>query len=288
MMSQVTAIVPAYRRKVELWLTLRKLQDCEPPPAEIIVHLDHGATIAAAEIKELFPAVRVLESDTCVGPGGARNKMIAAANTQWVASFDDDSYPEDRDYFAALEEVAASFPEASIIGASARIRGQDPRPRSKKACWVAGFIGCACAYRRSDFMASTGYVPLPVAYGMEESDLALRYHAAGKRILATDALRVFHDSDLADSARRDLVAGVVANTALLAFLRYPPAAWALGLLQWLNQILAQVRQGRVGGAWLGVLRSPVHLAGNARHRVPVSMDALRSYRALVRQATPVP
>lgn len=279
MMSQVTAIVPAYRRKVELWLTLRKLQDCEPPPAEIIVHLDHGATIAAAEIKELFPAVRVLESDTCVGPGGARNKMIAAANTQWVASFDDDSYPEDRDYFAALEEVAASFPEASIIRASARIRGQDPRPRSTKACWVASFIGCACAYRRSDFMASTGYVPLPVAYGMEESDLALRYHAAGKRILATDALRVFHDSDLAHARDSRIVASYIANTALLGWLRYPALDWYIGSLQWTRQILVQVRQGRLGGVVLGVLQTPICLFKYAKYRTPISIGSLRSFLA---------
>ena len=288
MTSQVTAIVPAYRRKAELLLTLRKLQECDPLPAEIIVHLDDGATIAAAEIKELFPAVRVLESDTCVGPGGARNKMIAAANTQWVASFDDDSYPEDREYFAALEEVVANYPEAAIIAASARIRGQDPRPCSQDARWVARFIGCACAYRRSDFMASTGYVPLPVAYGMEESDLALRYHAAGKRILRTDVLRVFHDTALCHESGCKCVSYWTANIALLAFLRYPLAAWPLGILQWAGSIWQHMQRGRVKGALLGILWTPVHLTAYARFRAPVSMDALRSYRALVRQATPVP
>ena len=54
----------------------------------------------------------------------------------------------------------------------------------------------ACVYRRSAFLEAGGYVPLPVAYGMEEVDLALRLHSRGGKILTTPWLRVFHNTDL--------------------------------------------------------------------------------------------
>jgi GT2 family glycosyltransferase len=281
--SCVTAIVPAFRRKAELLHTLKVLHECKPLPAEVIVHLDLGTTITIDDINTLFPAVRVIVSHKRVGPGGARNILIAAANTDWVASFDDDSYPEDIGYFAVLSEIAACQPDASIIAATARISGSAPSPASQRKSWVADFIGCACAYRRVDFLASAGYVELPVAYGMEEVDLALRYHAAAKRILRVEALRVFHDTALAHASSPAIVAWGIANVGLLVALRYPITALPLGLLQWARQLVTQILQGRIVGTVIGIMLTPVQIATYARYRVPISFDAIRSYRTLARQ-----
>ena len=57
------------------------------------------------------------------------------------------------------------------------------------------------------FLATSGYVPLAVAYGMEEVDLALRLHEKGGRILRTPGLRVFHDTDLKRHANPAVTAG---------------------------------------------------------------------------------
>src|SRR5688572_8601662 len=98
-MSNVAAIVTAYQRIDETLNTLRLLHACDPRPAEILVHVDGAQRECAARIATAFPAARIIVSDTRVGPGGGRNKMIAAATHDIVSSFDDDSYPVDRDYF---------------------------------------------------------------------------------------------------------------------------------------------------------------------------------------------
>ena len=69
-------------------------------------------------IRDAFPEVRVLRSSDQVGPGGGRNKLVSAAQFEFVASFDDDSYPIDSDYFARARKVFDRFPEASVICAA--------------------------------------------------------------------------------------------------------------------------------------------------------------------------
>ena len=51
-----------------------------------------------------------------------------------------------------------------------------------------------------DFLNSEGYVPLVVAYGMEEVDLCMRLTNKGKKIYFSPWLRIFHDTELAHHA----------------------------------------------------------------------------------------
>src|SRR5688572_19535846 len=95
--APLTAIVTADRRVDELLSTLRIISQCAPPPAEIIVHVDEGEQACATAVRRAHPDVRLLVSDDRIGPGGARNRLIAAASHAIVASFDDDSYPFDSD-----------------------------------------------------------------------------------------------------------------------------------------------------------------------------------------------
>src|SRR6202008_3799831 len=173
------------------------------------------------EIRQSFPSVRVLRSDMQVGPGGGRNKLVDAAVSEFVASFDDDSYPIDSDYFARAGKLFKQFPDTSVICAMLYHVGESVGLDERSAHWTADFSGGACLYRRQAFLDAGGYVPLPVAYGMEEVDLALRLHARGGRILTTRWLRVFHNNDLRHHADPRITAGSIANLALLAYLRYP-------------------------------------------------------------------
>lgn len=284
--ADITAIVTAYQRVEQTFATLRAIQACDPMPREIIVHVDANQMDLENEIRRDFPGIRILCSETRVGPGGGRNRLIEAATSEFVASFDDDSYPIDADYFARSIALLEKFPDASIICAALFHRGDAIAPDARTAEWTADFSGGACIYRRIAFLATGGYVPLPVAYGMEEVDLALRLHASGGRILSTAWLRVFHDTDLQRHTDPLVTANSIANLALLAYLRYPVRLWLIGLGQCLNRVFWLVAHGRWRGVWSGVTMIPDHLRAHQKYRMPIRRDCITSYRSLRRASVP--
>ena len=279
---RISAIITAYDRIEQTLNTLRVIETCDPRPDEILVHVDGNQTACANAIRQAFPNVRVLSSSDRVGPGGGRNKLVAAAVGDLVASFDDDSYPIDSDYFGRAHQLFEQFPDASIICAALYHAGEAIALDTRKAEWTADFSGGACVYRRQAFLDAGGYVPLAVAYGMEEVDLALRLHSQDGKILSSSWLRVFHDTDLQRHAEPHVTAGSIANLALLAYLRYPVSLWSVGVWQCANRVLWLLRNGRRRGIWRGLTMIPGHLRFHRRFRRTVSNRAVRSYLALRR------
>jgi GT2 family glycosyltransferase len=279
---RISAIVTAYERIEQTLATLRVIQSCTPAPDEILVHVDANQVACENTIRNEFPHVRIIRSGDQVGPGGGRNKLVAAAQFELVASFDDDSYPIDADYFARAVRLFEQFPEASVICAALYHLGEAVGLDDRSARWTADFSGGACIYRREDFVAAGGFVPLPLAYGMEEVDFAIRLHARGGRILTTTWLRVFHNTDLRRHGDPRVTASSIANLALLAYLRYPVSLWAIGVGQCANRLLWLLKHGRRRGIVKGVTMIPSHLRANRGYRLPVSKNAVRSYLALRR------
>src|SRR5688500_2763793 len=281
-MTNISAIVTAYERVDQTLNTLRILEACDPKPDEILVHVDANRIECEKAIRVAFPQVTIVVSEERVGPGGGRNKLVAAANHEFVASFDDDSYPIDSDYFARVLQLFDRFPDASIICASLYHAGEAIGLDERNAQWTADFSGGACVYRRDAFINAGGYVPLPGACGMEETGLARRLHSRGGKILSSSWLRVFHDTDLQRHAQPHVTAGSIANLALLAYLRYPVSLWSIGVWQCLNRVLWLLRHGRHRGLWRGLTMIPGHLRAHRSFRLTVSNRAVRSYLALRR------
>lgn len=279
----VTAVITAHQRAPQVIETLRRLAACVPAPAEMLVHVDGGEHRCADAIRAACPGVRLLMSEGLVGPGGARNRLLDQATHPLVASFDDDSYPIDRDYFARVGEVMARFPDAAVVGAGVYHQGETVAVDTREARWVADFVGCGCVYRKAALPRGPGYVPLTVAYGMEEVDLALRLHDQGQRVLFTPWLRVFHDTDRARHADPAVTAASIGNLALLAFLRYPVTLWAIGFTQIVNRVQWLLRNGRQRGVLWGLASIPARLWTYRAYRRPVSRRRLRSYLALRRR-----
>jgi GT2 family glycosyltransferase len=286
MANGVSAIVTAYERIEQTLATLKVIQSCAPAPDEILVHVDDNRAECVLAIRAAFPDMRVLLSHERVGPGGGRNKLLAAVSNDLVASFDDDSYPIDSDYFARARQLFAKQPNASVICAALYHRGETIALDERKAEWSADFCGGACICRRSAFLEAGGYVPLPVAYGMEEVDLALRLHARGGRILTSSWLSVFHDTDLQRHGDPRVTAGIIANLALLAYLRYPVSLWVVGVGQCVNRVVWLLRHGRRRGIWTGVKMIPTHLRAHRQYRLPLAFHTVKSYLALRRAPLP--
>jgi len=282
--APITAIVTAYRRADQTVDTLKRIFKCDPPPGEVLVHVDGGEVDCANTIRAEFPDIVLVMSEGNVGPGGGRNKLIAAAKFEWVASFDDDSYPVDINYFQRLLVLIDKFPTTSVFTGAVFHQGEAVDPGGRNGRWVADFSGCACVYRRQHFLRTTGYVPLPLAYGMEEVDLAMRLHAQGNEIFHTGWLRVIHDTNLDHHQDPRITSASITNLALLAYLRYPPSCWWIGLVQIANRILWLHTHGRRRGIYSGLLDMPVTLYKLRCYRETLSRSAVKSYLSLRRNA----
>jgi GT2 family glycosyltransferase len=284
--APVSVIVTAYRRIDAVVETVRIIRDAEPRPAEILVHVDGGQQACADAIARAYPDVRVLISESNIGPGGGRNRLVSEARSEIVASFDDDSYPIDRDYFARLVDTFRRFPEAWVVDSHVFNLQQRVQPDAPRAEWVADFSGGGCAYLRARYLETGGYVPLPTAYGMEEVDFGLRLHALGGRVLRSGRLRVFHHSDLSHHADPAITSASIVNLALLTYLRYPMSMWAIGAGQCVNRIQWLLRHGRRRGVLAGLAAIPPAIARHAAARRPLPWRAVRSFLALRRHPQP--
>jgi hypothetical protein len=304
----IAAIVTAYERPEMTVRTVRRLQDCRPAPAEILVHVDGNRAALAQQLREMFPDVTVLSSTERIGPGGGRNRLLQEAKQELVASFDDDSYPADLDFFQRAVNAATSNPDAAVLTATLLDGSGETEAAPSRAQSVATFAGGACVYRRSVFLETAGYVPLPLAYGMEEVDLSLRLHAMGRRIVHVPELRVVHDVAPLKSVRRvaldglrprlvtgqdpghrdtrDIAAGTVANLALLPFLRYPVRLWPYGMAQCLHKVVELMCNGRTREALAGLSSIPGHLWRHRRQRAPLTAEQVRSYLRMRRGGAP--
>jgi GT2 family glycosyltransferase len=286
--APVAALVTAYQRTDVTLRTLSTILNCVPPPAEVLVHVDGGAEAVAAAIRKAFPEIHVVMAGNNVGPGGARNTLVSQSRQPLVATFDDDSFPMDADFFARVDALFAEFSAAWVIAARVYHVNETIEPPRAIAEWAADFSGGGCAYRRDRYLEVGGYVPLPDAYNMEEVDFALRLHAKGGKVLGTQWLRVFHDTDRARHADPGVTAASIANLALLAFLRYPIHLWTIGVAQCANRIQWLIRNGRHRGVLTGLANIPSRLWSNRHRRQPLPSAAVLSYFALRRRPVPAP
>jgi glycosyltransferase involved in cell wall biosynthesis len=239
----ISAVVPAWQRVTELLKTIRQIQACRPAPAEILVHVD-GATPAVLEaLRQHHPDIRVLTSETLLGPGGSRNRLIAEARHELVANFDDDSFPDQPDYFERIMQTAALFPDAAMISAASQdfekqMPGitSSPWPRAAAACFAkAGFNARAALCR----------CPWPTAWRRWTS--ACNCMPWAGVIIHDPGLHVKHDKLPPTEVNAELNARVIANFALLPYLRYPRLFWPVGLWQVLRRCFYTVTHGWTAG-----------------------------------------
>lgn len=278
--APVSVIIPTWRRLDPLRKTLRKLDQCSPSPEEILVHVDAGDHETGPWLREHAPQVQVLESDDRMGPGGGRNRLLNASTQPYIVSLDDDSYPLDADYFTRVVRAFDRHPDAGMLAAVVTHRGVEPPAAEGDAEEAVQFMGCGCAYRRSAWVQTDGYLPRSVPYGMEETDLALQLLDRGWNIVRDRRLRVRHDTDLSHHDDPERTAGTIVNTALLPYVRYPVQYWPWGLLQYLNRIRWFIMAGRLQGIGQGLINTSRSLWEHRELRDPVSPAAIRKYRQL--------
>ena len=274
----VTAIFPAHVRVEETLATLKGIHACDPRPAEVLIHVDGGSETVIAPVRAAWPDVRILRSEVLLGPGGARNRLIRAASHELVANFDDDSFPTNPDYFARVLETAARFPSAAALSAAS----QESEWRVPDFLAISCPSGCGCVIRKSWFERTRGFVPLAIAFNMEEVDVGLQWHALGGVIVQDPKLRVTHDHPVEPQIGWDVPATILANTALLPLLRYPVWLWPLAVWHVLSQIRYYLGHGHAAAILPGLRMIPGHVRRHWEHRQAVPAAAVWSWLRLRR------
>lgn len=284
--AAVSVVIPTYNRAASLLSTLEAIQRTNPRPAEIIVHIDGGDASLAEVLGVRFPAVIVLSSETRIGPGGGRQRALSVARSAISVSFDDDSYPVDKEFFSTVVELFNRVPEASIIGATIWHRNQSPIAMSDDFERVASFVGCGVAIRMSDFGKIRGYLPLQVAYGMEESDIAFQMYISDMRIYRSGALRAFHDTELKHHSDPVITAGTISNVALFAYLHYSMWGIPIGLGQVANAIRFAMKSGRYKGILRGLFGIPMLCSTFNGFRQPQPYLCVREFLKFRKEGVP--
>jgi glycosyltransferase involved in cell wall biosynthesis len=273
----VAVVIPTYNRGLTILTTLERIFACDPLPAEIWVHIDAADGKLEHTLASRYPEIRVLTSPVRMGPGAGRHRCLQACKSPFAASFDDDSFPVDPDFFGKVERLFLENSRAAIVGATIWHHGQAARIRENTIVRTPSYTGCGYAIRVEAYRRLRGHLPRPVNYGMEESDLAIQLFAAGWRIVISGELRVFHDTDLSHHNSPEVTAGVVANVALCAFLNYPISGFPRGLLQVANTVVFSLRRRRIRGLLQGITSIPMHCYRNRQYRDPISRKAMKEY-----------
>jgi GT2 family glycosyltransferase len=273
----IAVIIPTYNRGSRVLLTLRRIALCDPGPAEIWIHIDAADGALEGELTGQFPDVGVLTSNIRLGPGGGRDRCLSVCKSSYAVSFDDDSYPVDTDFFQCVMNILRAHPRAAVVGASIWHRDEAPISRSHRVSLSPSFTGCGHAIRLDAYRQVRGYIPRPIAYGIEEMDLSLQLFAAGWDIYQAGDLRVFHDTTMAHHRTPEFVSATIANVALFAFLNYPIIGWGWGLLQLANKTLFCFRVGRIRGVAGGLARIPGDCIRYRRYRQPIAWSTIRKF-----------
>jgi GT2 family glycosyltransferase len=284
--APVAVFIPTYNRGKAVFTVLEKVEQCDPSPTEIFVHIDQADGVLEAELSRRFPTVRVLTSPTRLGPGGGRHRCLVATSAPYAVSFDDDSYPVDPDFFRRVEQSFLAYPNAAIFGASIWHQNEPERARVERLSLSPSYIGCGFAIRLAAYQQTRGFLPRPVTYGMEETDLSLQLFAAGWDIYQADFLRVFHNTDLKHHESWENNAGAITNVALFAFLHFPIMRWGVGLLQVGNRVLYSMRTRRFHGICSGLLQIPIECYRHWPHRHAIAWPTLKKFLEFRKAGSP--
>jgi len=229
-----------------------------------------------------YPWVRLVASSDKLGHSVARSCAFNAADTEFILSLDDDSWPMDPDYARTVVEAFAENPSAAFLAAQVHDRAHPGEEGAGKSGpgRVRNFIGCGFAVRTRVFLELGGFRTC-FQYGGEELEIALRAHARGWEILFLPSLRVYHDKVPQNRDEYEMIRSGFGNNLSSCLLNEP--AWICGLhLAHLsfNGFLHAARRGYLGAplvAWREFLGRVPRLL---RQREPLPSSAVLSWLRL--------
>lgn len=249
----ISVAIPAFGNEKKLAHTLERILSCRPLPQEILLHFDGGWNPPTDFSANAPIPVHLFRSREHIGPGGGRGLLFHHATCELIATFDDDSWPLDADYFAQAFAVMEAFPDAAILSPAVYLREKPILPPLMEVTTSRSYEGSASIHRRSVHLKLPGYVPIAHAYGVEEADISLQTHAAGYQLLSCPWMRAWHNRPYTDNVHS--IKPWIKNEVLLAYLRYPLIAQPWGWIRSLRHVLRHRHQHHLASLLRALLES---------------------------------
>lgn len=188
-----SVIITTRNRREELLKTCGMLCSLQPPPDEVMVFADGCTDGSADAVRADYPSFRVFE-----GPGQgsipSRDFMIREAHGDIILSFDDDSYPLQKDHVAVVRNLLTANHDIGVVFFPQR---SDEYPESLtqtdfgKPRLAATFYSSAAAFRKEVYFDVGGFLTFFSHMG-EEPDFGLSCIHHGKQVLYYPPLVVRH------------------------------------------------------------------------------------------------
>jgi len=202
---KISVMIATFNRCLELQRTLTKLLELDPPPDEILLCADGCTDRTVETVRREFSTCVLLENVHKRGSIFSRNRLLRAAIGEIVASFDDDSYPLDRDFCARLKDLFGEYPEAAVISfpeiRDGEVFAHPTKLPSSPAHLISAYANCAAAMRRDVYLRSDGF-PEFFHHMYEEPDYTLQCYALGYVARFEPSLAVRHH---VTTNQRDLI-----------------------------------------------------------------------------------
>lgn len=190
----VSAIIVTWNRKAELNRCLQSLFAQDYPRLEVTV-VDNASTEGTPEmVRREFPGARVIVMDCNRGCAGGRSHASPQAAGKYLFYMDDDAVAEPpvvAALVARLEQdprLALVTPRRVDCDPDAAPAALEPLPPTR----CLGLFSTCAVMVRKDALAEIGGFPADLAYGVGETDLAVRFMHAGYRMEARHDVVIWH------------------------------------------------------------------------------------------------
>jgi GT2 family glycosyltransferase len=270
--------------------SLARLQHLDP---EILVFDDRSVIPAGQQLDGLADRVRILGDSRAAGTIAGRNRLVAAADSDFVLLLDDDAKVLTAE---AVERAVRTLRQDRRIGAIAFAQAEadgkpwpiamQPSPATRDAV-VPCFIGFAHLVRRTVFQEVGGYRESLGFYG-EEKDFCLRLLDAGYLTVYLPDARIAHVPDSRGRSQQRYLRYVARNDCFYTLYNDPLSRllWMLPARFALYFRMRRAWKIRDSWGWAWLLRElAAGMPDVLAHRRPVSRRTIATWKALRRAET---
>jgi len=195
----VSLIISTKDRSSELRRSLSYLNKLKPSPLEILITADGCSDdtvhiLQSEKLKAEIKNLGVIINDVGLGSVASRDRMMRQARGDLVLALDDDSYPEQMDCLATLQDLFEKNPNLAIATFPQRT-DEYPATLTQENFGVAhpirSFPCSGACLRVSTYRSLQGFEPM-FFHMYEEPDYALQCVANGWDVLYTPAITIRH------------------------------------------------------------------------------------------------
>jgi GT2 family glycosyltransferase len=189
-----SVMITTKNRLEDLRRTVQVLKNLRPQPQEILITAD-GCTDGTTDfVRSELPQAKLVVNAMGQGSVASRDHMMRTASGDLVLALDDDSYPEQLDCLARLDELFAARPQLAVAHFPQRT-DEYPETLSRTnfdpPCLTRGFANSGACLRRSIYIQLPGFEPR-FFHMYEEPDYGLQCIASGFEVYHTPIIIIRH------------------------------------------------------------------------------------------------